>query len=58
MFYTKEEFLKQNRRTAAVENDLLARTYDTIMGNVYEDHGYPWSPMRCITPGNVCFDGI
>ncbi len=58
MFYTKEEFLKQNRRTAAVENDLLARTYDTIMGNVYEDHGYPWSPMRCITPGKVCFDGI
>lgn len=38
--------------------ELLMRTYDTLMGNVYGAEGYPWSPYRCITPGKNHFTGI
>ncbi len=40
------------------ESELLIRSYDTIMGNVYEKEGYLWSPYRCISPGKNNFPGI
>lgn len=41
------------------EADLLLRSYQTIMNNVYApDAGYRWSPYRCITPSMHRFTGI
>lgn len=39
-------------------DELIKRTHDTLMGNVYDKDGYPWSPYRCITPGKISFPGI
>ena len=41
------------------DSELMVRSYDTLMGNVYEEReGYEWSPYRCITPGKKSFPGI
>ena len=40
------------------DNVLLKKSYDTIMGNVYEADGYLWSPYRCISPARNFFVGI
>ena len=40
------------------DKELLSRSYDTIMENVYEDKGYLWSPYRCISPGKRHFFGV
>ena len=55
---TKSEWLKTPGDHSARDKDLLSRAYDTLMGNVYEDTGYPWSPYRCTCPGKVSFRGI
>lgn len=43
-----------NKRDA----ELLRRSYTTLMGNVYKNTGYAWSPYRCVSPGKNSFLGI
>lgn len=40
------------------DSELLVRTYDVIMGNVYENGKYLWNPYKCISPGKDTFQGI
>lgn len=40
------------------DSELLTRTYDVIMGNVYEGGKYLWNPYKCISPGKETFQGI
>lgn len=40
------------------DNELVNRAYRTLMGNLYIDEGYPWSPYRCISPAVGRFNGI
>ncbi len=40
------------------EADLLMRSYDTLMGNVYANEGFQWSPYRCISPAMNEFPGV
>lgn len=58
MKLSKEEWFCANKTDIDKENNLLLRAYDTIMNNVYEEKGHPWSPYRCISPGKDCFKGI
>ena len=37
---------------------LAERAYQTLMGNVYPNEGYRWSPFRCVSPGRGNFRGI
>ena len=50
MYLSKEEWLSAEKRTDETENRLLNLAYTTLMNNVYEADGYPWSPYRCISP--------
>lgn len=38
--------------------ELLKRTEEILLKNMYEPEGYPWSPYRCISPGKNRFPGI
>ncbi len=58
MKLSKEEWLKLNKRENESENQLLELAYTTLMGNLYSDGSYPWSPYRCISPVKVVFPGI
>ena len=64
MYLSKEEWLEKNRQNDDTENRLLELAYTTLMNNVYEPEGYPWSPYRCISPGrklpgtNGSFTGV
>ena len=40
------------------DSQLLKRTYETLMNNVYTEGGFLWSPYRCVTPGKGVFPGI
>ena len=40
------------------DSELLLRTYDVLMNNVYESGNYLWMPYRCISPGKETFQGI
>ncbi len=40
------------------DRKLIARCYDTLMSNVYEEGEYLWSPYRCTSPGKGAFKGI
>lgn len=40
------------------DKELAKRAYCTLMGNVYPNEGFLWSPYRCITPGKNNFHGI
>ena len=51
MVLSKNEWLENNRQEEY--NGLLNLAYTTLMKNVYEDHGYLWSPYRCISPGRA-----
>lgn len=55
---TREEWKVFSEKFGERDSELLMRTYDTLMGNVYEDNGYLWSPYRCVTPGKTTFPGI
>ena len=48
---TREKWLGDNLPKDGRDRELGERAYDTLMGNVYESEGFPWSPYRCITPG-------
>lgn len=39
-------------------SELLKRTEEILLKNMYEPEGHPWSPYRCITPGKDWFRGI
>lgn len=54
----RNEWIEFSKKFDERESDLLIRSYDTLMGNVYENEGYLWSPYRCITPGRHSFPGI
>lgn len=58
MYKSREEWLAENRRGIAAEDELLERCYDTITANICEGEQYAWSPYRCICPGTGNFDGI
>lgn len=55
---TREEWMEFAKTFPPREAELLKRSYDTLMGNVYETEGYLWSPYRCISPGKGHFRGI
>ena len=40
------------------EQALLERAYSTLMGNLYQKDGYPWSPYRLFSPGRPRFPGV
>ena len=42
----------------ACEQALLDRAYQTLMGNLYEKEGCPWSPYRLFSPGRPRFPGV
>lgn len=54
----RNEWVEFSKSFSDRDSQLLIRTYDTIMSNVYDDKGYPWSPYRCISPGKLKFNGI
>ena len=54
----KREWIDFSKKFPSRESELLIRSYDTLMGNVYETEGYSWSPYRCISPGKGHFRGI
>ncbi|MBR3966743.1 MAG: hypothetical protein IKJ91_06700 [Clostridia bacterium] len=58
MELTKEEFLKLGEGLSEIERDLLLRSYETIMSNVYEKDKYFWGKYRLISPGKCCFKGV
>ncbi len=58
MYKSREEWLAENRRGIAEEDELLERCYDTITANICAGQQFPWSPYRCICPGTGNFDGI
>ena len=58
MILTKEEWLKKCDIKNEREGNLLSRSYDTLMENLYDANGYPWSPYRCISPGKGHYNGI
>ena len=49
---------EQKQNVTDTEYDLLSRAVKTLMGNIAEGDGYPWSPYRCILPAKEHFDGI
>lgn len=55
---TRNEWIKLAEKHNERDADLLIRSYDTLMANVFEPVGYPWSPYRCISPGKASFSGI
>lgn len=54
----REEWITFAKNFRPRDSELLIRSYDTLMGNVYADEGYLWSPYRCISPGMNNFTGI
>ncbi|MBE6739151.1 MAG: hypothetical protein E7565_02395 [Ruminococcaceae bacterium] len=54
----REEWIKFAKAQNQRDCDLLIRSYDTLMANIYETEGYLWSPYRCISPGKRNFTGI
>lgn len=38
--------------------ELISRAKETLMSNVYDREGYPWSPYVCISPSKTRFKGI
>ncbi len=58
VYKTKKEWLEENKVNNKRDENLLSLAYDTIMGNVYGREGYPWSPLRGISPGKNHFEGI
>ncbi len=58
MGISKAAWLSQCEVKNERDQILLSRSYDTLMGNLYDREGYPWSPYRCISPGKGYFKGI
>ena len=54
----KTRWMEKIEITNERDRELISRAYDTIMGNVYQDEGFLWSPYRCISPGKNQFYGI
>ena len=40
------------------DRELTERAYGTLMGNIYTEKCYLWSPFRCLSPGKKHFRGI
>ncbi len=55
---SKEAWLSSLAGLSERDLSLCERAYDTLMGNVYPDNGFLWSPCRCISPGKGRFEGI
>lgn len=55
---TKQEFLNSFDFKSERDNSLCARAYETLMGNVYEEGTYLWSPYKCTSPCKSRFSGI
>lgn len=58
MHLTREEFINNSVTKNDMEKDLLIRSYDTLMSNVYEPNKYMWGKYRLISPGKCCFKGV
>ncbi len=54
----REEWVEFAKSEPERERELLIRSFDTLMSNVYEENCYLWSPYRCISPGKGNFQGI
>ena len=55
---TSEKDLIFEKQCSARDRELVKRAYDTLMGNVYTEKNYLWSPFRCLSPGKKHFRGI
>ena len=55
---TKQTWLSSLGKLSERDLDLCSRAYDVLLGNVYENEGYPWSPYRCLSPCKSKFKGI
>ena len=55
---TREEWISYAGKFSVRDAELLSRSFETIMKNVYASEGYPWSPYRCISPAMNGFIGI
>lgn len=58
MNLTREEFLDSAKGLSEIERDLLTRSYDTLISNIYEPLKYAWGKYRLISPGKCCFKGV
>ena len=55
---TSEKDLIFEKQCSERDRELVKRAYDTLMGNVYTEKSYLWSPFRCLSPGKKHFRGI
>ena len=53
-----EAWFETNEFTCERDRELAARAYETLMGNLYAENTYRWSPYRCFSPGKKHFRGI
>ncbi len=55
---TKQEFLSSFNFKSERDQSLTERAYETLMGNIYEEDTYLWSPYKCASPCKSKFFGI
>ncbi len=53
-----EQWFSKNTFSCDRDRELAKRAYHTLMGNVYTEGDYLWSPFRCVSPGKKNFRGI
>ncbi|MBQ8496609.1 MAG: hypothetical protein IJ489_04030 [Clostridia bacterium] len=53
-----ETWFAENEFSSERDRDLAKRAYHMLMGNVYTEEHYLWSPFRCLSPGKKHFCGI
>lgn len=54
----KKAWLDYENKYCDRDVELLKRSYNILMENVYDKEGFLWSPYRCISPGKNNFQGI
>ena len=55
---TFEKWLSESTFSCERDRELAERAYRTLMGNIYTEETYLWSPYRCVSPGKKNFRGI
>ncbi|MBR7161711.1 MAG: hypothetical protein IKD07_04770 [Clostridia bacterium] len=53
-----EQWFGQRIFSSDRDRELVKWSYHTLMGNVYTEECYLWSPFRCLSPGKKHFRGI
>ena len=53
-----EKWFRKSHFSSERDRELSQRAYHTLMGNIYTEDCYLWSPFRCVSPGKKHFPGI